>query len=462
MTKILEELRNTAFWFLDALKGGHIRSHYKELQWVLDNPQSEKAKEIKKRNLQELLKHAIRTVPFYKDISEKNCVLEDFPIIDKQIVRENFTNFRSNAYLNGYNHQVTTSGSTGKPFKILHNKNKRNRNTADTCFFANRAGFRLGSRLYYFRLWDKQYKKNKWLTRIQNIAAYSVDDFTEANLAKLIDDMESDKSNKSILAYASALDTLSKYVEEQLGTPLDCKFNSVISIAEALSPDVKKRVQTYLGSDVVSRYSNSENGILAQQRVNDASGNFEINWASYHIELLDLNEDKPVKPGELGRIVITDFFNCSMPMIRYDTGDVGVMEFDTKSQAMVFSKIEGRKMDMFTNTSGEPISSHIIHHILQFNGIEQFQFVEEENGEYTIKLKVSSKYDRNDEGTIRNQYKEYFGEDSIIHIDYVADIPLLPSGKRKLVVNKAVLKRGKPKIKTNVTSDQLIKQRVDV
>ncbi len=461
MNKILEHCRNTAFWFLDAIKGGHIKKHYKEIQWVLDNPQSKKAEDIKERNLHNVLYHASTTVPFYEQIPENSFVLQDFPIIDKQTVRENFTNFRSQTHLNGYNHAVTTSGSTGKPFKILHNKDKRNRNIADTNFFAGRAGFSIGSKLFYLRLWDKQYKKNRLLTRIQNIAAYSVDDLTQANLAKLVEEMESDKSNKSILAYTSALDTVSKFVEEQVGRPLDCKFNSIISIAEALNPDVKKRVQTYLGAEVVSRYSNSENGILAQQRVNDTSGIFEINWASYHIELLDLNEDKPVNRGEVGRIVITDFFNYSMPMIRYDTGDVGVMEFDTKSQAMVFSKIDGRKMDMFTNTRGQYISSHIIHHILQFNGIEQFQFIEEENGEYTIKLKVSAKFDQNDENRIREQYLEYFGDDAIIRIIYVDDIPLLPSGKRKLVVNRAILSNGTSTTRENKAIDQTAKQGVE-
>lgn len=461
MTKILENFRNLSFWLLDALKGGHVRKHYKEIQWVLENPQSQKTEQIKVQNLQNLLRHAIRTVPFYHHIPETTLELKGFPIIDKQIVRENFPNFRSSLHLKGYNHEVTTSGSTGKPFKILHNKNKRNRNTADTCFFANRAGFKLGSRLYYLRLWDKQYKKNQLLTQIQNIAAYSVDDLTDENLRKLVTELESDKSNKSILAYTSALGTVSKYVEEKLGRPLNCKFDSIISIAEALNPDVKQRAQKYLGAEVISRYSNSENGILAQQRVNSASDNFEINWASYHIEILDLYEDKPAAPGESGRIVITDFFNYSMPIIRYDTGDVGVVEFDEESQAMVFTKIEGRKMDMFTNTRGEHISSHIIHHILQFNGIEQFQFVEEENGEYTIKLKVSSKYDRNDEGRIRNQYLEYFGEDAIIHVEYVEDIPLLPSGKRKLVVNKAILGNGKAKARANIETNRLEKQHVD-
>ena len=92
-------------------------------------------------------------------------------------------------------------------------------------------------------------------------------------------------------------------------------------------------------------------------------------------------------------------------------------------------------MDMFVNTDGHFISSHIIHHILQFGGIDQFQFVIEENGEYIIKLKVTSFYDKNDESAIEKKYREYLGQDAIIRFEYVKDIPLLASGKRKLVVN---------------------------
>ncbi|MER3318213.1 MAG: CoF synthetase [Allomuricauda sp.] len=438
MVKILEQLRYIAFWSLDAIKGGNIKKHCKEIRLVMEQPDSDIVEKIKEKNLQNILEHSIASVPFYGTVSKEELSLQNFPIIDKQTIRENFDHFKSIQHETGYNHAVTTSGSTGKPFKILHNKDKRARNTADTYFFARRAGFSLGSRLFYLRLWDKQYKKNQLLTKVQNIAAYSVDDLTEENLAELVHELENSRSSKSLLAYSSALGTVSKYVADRMGRPLNCKFDSIITIAEALDPDVRERTKKYLGTNVVSRYSNSENGILAQQRLNDSSGKFEINWASYHIELLDLNEDKPVNLGETGRIVITDFFNYSMPMIRYDTGDVGVMEYDTELKTMVFTKIEGRKMDMFTNTKGEYISSHIIHHILQYGGIEQFQFVEEGNRDYTIKLKVSTKYDRNDEGRIRNQYLEYFGEDATIHVEYVDNIPLLPSGKRKLVVNKAV------------------------
>jgi len=125
-------------------------------------------------------------------------------------------------------------------------------------------------------------------------------------------------------------------------------------------------------------------------------------------------------------------------MIRYDTGDVGILEKDSNYSTLTFSKIEGRKMDMFTNTKGEFISSHIIHHVLQFKGIEQFQFIEEKNDEYIIKLKVSEKFDTKSEPKLIQQYQEYFGEDAQVKIEYVKEIPLLPSGKRKLVINNAL------------------------
>ncbi|WP_318308098.1 phenylacetate--CoA ligase family protein [Flagellimonas crocea] len=445
MAKLTEQLRNLVFWSVDMFKGGDIRKHYNEIKKVQNNPSSEFSEQIRAENLAKLLQHAVNTVPYYYDLGPDSLDLDRFPIIDKQTVRDRFEQFKSLNYRDKHNHEVMTSGSTGNPFKILHDPNKRLRNTADTLFFAQRAGYQIGSRLYYLRLWDKQYKKNKFLSKVQNIAMYSVDELTDDNVKKLIEELETDGSNKSLLAYSSALDTICAYFERNDKNKINVPIDSIIAIAESLNDEVRKKVTKYLGTEPISRYSNSENGILAQQEKNGGIvKRFEINWASYHIEILDLNNDEPVALGTPGRIVITDLFNYSMPMIRYDTGDVGVMEQDSDTGELFFSRIDGRKMDMFTNTKGEYISSHIIHHILQFKGIEQFQFIEEESGEYLIKLKVSNSFDKSeDEEGIRKKYQEYFGDDAIIKINYVDNIPLLQSGKRKLVINNNIHKKQK-------------------
>jgi phenylacetate-CoA ligase len=453
MARLTEQLRNLVFWGVDMFKGGDIRKHFNEIKKVQNNPLSESSEQIRAENLANLLHHAITTVPYYYDLGADTPQLDKFQVIDKQTVRDRFDQFRSLDYRDKHNHEVLTSGSTGNPFKIFHDSNKRLRNTADTLFFAQRAGYQIGSRLFYLRLWDKQYKKNKFLSKVQNIATYSVDDLSDENVKKLIEELETDGSNKSLLAYSSALDTICKYFERNNKKGINVKMDSIIAIAESLNDDVRKKVTKYIGKEPISRYSNSENGILAQEEKHSGIvKRYEINWASYHIEILDLNSDDPVELGTPGRIVITDFFNYSMPMIRYDTGDVGVMEQDSRTGQLFFSRIDGRKMDMFTNTKGEFVFSHIIHHILQFKGIEQFQFIQEQNGEYLIKLKVLNSFDKSaeKEEAIRNKYAEYFGDDAIIKIHYVDEIPLLKSGKRKLVINNNVQKKQKFESHKNV------------
>ncbi|WP_222983926.1 CoF synthetase [Flagellimonas meishanensis] len=443
MIRTLEKLRKGAFWTLDWLKGARVWKHYREITYIQGNPLSQRATAIRQEHLSKILDHAVRTVPFYSALAARKMDLAKFPIVDKQLIRENFEAFRSDSYKDKHTHQVLTSGSTGKPFKILQDKAKRDRNTADTLFFAKRAGYNVGARLYYLRLWDKQYQKGKIKSFVQNMVTYSVDELNDSNLAKLVSELNKDRSCINILAYTSALQTICDYLEKNNAEPLKGRFCSIIAVAEALGNDVREQIGKYFGVEAISRYSNSENGILAQRFPKTESTSFEINWASYHVELLDLNEDKPVELGKPGRIVVTDLFNYSMPMLRYDTGDVGIMEKDVISGHLTFTKIEGRKMDMFTNTKGEYISSHIIHHILQFRGIEQFQFIQEDFDEYVIKLKASKKLDEEDEGALVRQYQGYFGPEAHISLIYVEDIPLLPSGKRKLVWNNAILKQKK-------------------
>src|SRR5690606_258394 len=152
---------------------------------------------------------------------------------------------------------------------------------------------------------------------LQNMATYSVDDLTEQNLERMIEELSGCGTGCSILAYTSSLETLCSHIEQNHEMPINCKLDSIIAVAEALSPSTNDRIQACLGIRALSRYSNSENGILAQQLIGDGSDNFEINWASYQIELLELHTDNQAKLGETGRIVITDLFNYAMPLIRY-------------------------------------------------------------------------------------------------------------------------------------------------
>ncbi len=109
-----------------------------------------KRKEKIAENIDSLVKHAIQTTSFYKNIPV-NSSLQKFPVINKNIVRSNYEEFKSSLFHDQNNTAVFTGGSTGAPLKLFHNYNKRVRHIADNLFFANQGGYKLGGRLYLIR-----------------------------------------------------------------------------------------------------------------------------------------------------------------------------------------------------------------------------------------------------------------------------------------------------------------------
>jgi phenylacetate-CoA ligase len=107
------------------------------------------------------------------------------------------------------------------------------------------------------------------------------------------------------------------------------------------------------------------------------------------------------------------------------------------SVRQVFKSIEGRRMDMIYDTSGSHVSSFVItNNMWKYREVKQYQFIQTSKKNYIFKLNTDLPFIRANELT--EEFKGYFGEDANITIDYVHEIPLLDSGKRKKVVNTCV------------------------
>jgi phenylacetate-CoA ligase len=147
-----------------------------------------------------------------------------------------------------------------------------------------------------------------------------------------------------------------------------------------------------------------------------------------------MDSDDPVSVGEHGRVVVTDLFNHAMPLIRYDTGDVGVLKEEAECgwYSQVFSCIEGQKIDMIFDTNGNEKSPHKISVILEpFNKLLQYQFVQEGAKRYVLKLNGAEGHYK--DAAFVDLLKEFLGKDAEIVIEHVHEVPVLASGKRKEV-----------------------------
>lgn len=430
----LNSLRNNIFWLADFLKGGTIKKYFKEIEYMIEHYHTEKSIKLRADHLNKLLHHATSTTPFYKSY-KNNVSIENFPVIDKLTIINNFEQLKSESYLNKKKYKVSTSGSTGTPLKVYQNTNKRKRNIADTLYFAKKAGFKLGSKLVYMKLWDSYNRKNALLSWLQNIKMQDVSNLNDNELNNLIKILQN-KKEKGIISYVSALETLCKYLDKINFKPYVSNINSIIAFAEHLNEYTKSSLQKYFMVPVVSRYSNNENGILSQQTI-DSKGEFEINTASFFIEILKMDQDLPAATGESGRVVVTDLFNYCMPIIRYDTGDVARI-VNNKKNKPVFEKIEGRKLDLIYNTQGQLISSFVIGSLLEdyTDSIAQYQFVQESEKGYILKLNLNKSL--NSEKQLIEAFKTCLGNDCNLTIEYVKEIPLLASGKRKEVLSNYI------------------------
>ena len=420
---------------VDFFTGGTVRSNYREIKYVMSFPKVQEAVEISKKNLNNLLTHAVATTPFYNQFKNYNT-LQDFPVIDKNVILQNYESFKSTRFKNAKLFKASSSGSTGIPFSIYQDRGKRNRNTADVIYFSEMAGSKVGDKLVYIKLWDHTNRKSKWVNFLQNIFPHSVMDTSSGDLKKLVSCLEQDNSTKAILGYPSFFEELCNYLDKQEEHPNITNVSSIISMAESLKESEKLRMAKYFGTSVFERYSNQENGILAQQ-TKDEEGFYTLNWGSYFFEFLEVDSDTPAKKGELGRIVVTDLFNYSMPMIRYDTGDMGIFE-ETGTGFSVLSKIFGRRMDAIYSTEGKIVSPFIFYLVLDFAKVKQFQFVQTGKESYVFRLNGSPKAVK--EEAIVQFFKTYLGEDALISFEYVDEIPLLSSGKRKKIVNEYITK----------------------
>ncbi|GIM51486.1 capsular polysaccharide biosynthesis protein [Capnocytophaga cynodegmi] len=426
----MKNIRYYLYWGLDALTGGKKRKHYDEIAKIYH--QEGDYNSIISKRLDDILEYACQKTSFYKNFNPKN--IKSFPIISKKDVNENYNSFFSEDYANKKDslRVMTTSGSTGATFRIYQNPEKVLRNKMDILFFYEIGNYDIGDKLYYIRVWTHLNKKSKKSLFIENFEMVDTSNMSKNRWDSFKKSMLKYKKPKVILSYASSLtdfvNSLSDYEKK-----LEWNVKSVFSGAEELPLNTKKKLEDIFKCPVISRYSNQEMGMFAQQPVT-GEDYFLTNEASYHFEFLKIDSDEEANEGELARIVVTDLFNKAVPLIRYDTGDL--CTFETKNGRKHIKTIHGRKLDVLKNRNGDIFSPYVIILLLwNFEGIIQFQLIQEDLD--TIRLRLVHSFENKAIvfQQIEKELKQRFGEHTTIKIEEVNEIPIEKTGKRRYIIS---------------------------
>lgn len=418
-------MRNRGFWTIDWLKGRTVRKHYIDIKNTMQRKENvNKARE----SLQSLLTHATQNCSFYAPFA--NTPISEFPIIDKDLIRSRHSEFLAKPFVTAKLHRMSTSGSTGTPFSVVQNYEKRSRVLAEIVYFGELCGYTIGQRYAFIRSWNSQTRKSPLESFLQNLIAIDTSRLDEESLETMRSLLKRDKRLSCILGYASSLDLLAQHLLEKGETPESFKrMKVVISGSELLSDKARRNLKRVFGCNVVSRYSNQENGLIAQEVSDNV---FLINRASYYLEFLKPNSNEHARPGELSRIVLTDLFNYAMPMIRYDTGDLAIFD-EHPDYGRVITSIEGRVRDFFYDTQDRLLSpSAITVQMWKFDRLRQFQFIQDGRAKYLLKVNGARGVYEDDD--FIEVIENIVGKNANITIEHVDGIPQLQSGKFRQVI----------------------------
>lgn len=424
--------RKFIFYTLDLLKGAVVRGRVNHLKKYLLKASYSELKADQTKQLQNLINRVNSSVPFYMNLEEFE--FDQFPVVNKEIIKLKQSDFLSKNYNSDKLSFQQTSGSTGTPFRVYQNKLKKKMHQADNIFFNELAGLELGGRIYYFRIWDKLVKKSKMSFFFQNAVPMDSSKLDCSSLQQtFFKPLETEKQKVVLLAYSSTFEAISCCLEgkKSIGNVM-----SVITMSETLPFKSKLKLENAFQCKVYSRYSNMENGFIAQH--NPFNDKYLINEASYVVECLDFESDQSVPLGQMGRIVVTDLFNDAMPLIRYDTGDVGSLskEMVNGVERLFINRIEGRRVDFIFDENDSIVSPHIITNTMwRYNSIKQFQFVQKNRAEYEMRLN-GVPFSKEIEEQLKEEIKNHLGQSISLSFKYVDEIPLLNSGKRKKIVNE--------------------------
>jgi len=444
MARMLDFLNRHLMHPLMAWREG--KKHLRHLR-TLEQTQFDPPDVIRRRQLlalQAQLQHAWDTVPYYRAAWSKAGVhpsdvrelgdLEAFPILTKADIRRHNRALVSSAFDVATLRVKTTSGSTGVPLTIYCDEAAMQWKAACTLRSDQWSGYRLGQRVA--KVWgNPEYRHFGLKGRLRNHffdrAVYL--DTLHLNDARIAAFAQAIRKHRPglIFGHAHSLYLVACALKKTGVT--DVRPNGIISTAMILHDWQRAVIESVFGCKVTNRYGCEEVSLIASEC--EEHNGLHINADSLYTEV-----------AADGKLLVSDFVNRAMPLIRYEVGDV----VSPSNRACkcgrglpLIERVEGREADYVVTPAGDLISGISLTENFAnlVPGTAQMQIVQESITLLRIRLVADAAFGDGSRRKIAELVRDTFG-DSVSHdVELVDAIPQEPSGKYRFCISKVAKAR---------------------
>ena len=343
------------FDFSLQINGFPMKEAKAELRKIQSIPELQ-FKDFIENKKQEIVEHHLKHNSSYQKIVGATTFSNwnDLPVMTKKnfqkpLIERLSTGFSTkNVYVN------KTSGSSGDPF--IFAKDKFSHALTWAVIF-DRFGWHgidfnssYQARFYGIPLDFIGNTKERLKDFLGNRFRFSIFNLSDVVLDRFLNKFKTKKFDY-INGYTSSIVLFAKFLQQKnIVLKNICPTLKVCVVtSEMLFEDDKILLEKQFGVAVVNEYGASELDLIAFQ---NPEGEWQVNSETLFVEILD--EDNNVLPyGKEGRIVITSLFNIAHPFIRYDIGDIGILDTKSTAKKPILQQLIGRTNDIALLPSGK-------------------------------------------------------------------------------------------------------------
>jgi phenylacetate-CoA ligase len=401
----------------------------------------EQIDEYRLRRLKDVVARAYQNTEFYRRSFDDHGVrpediqsltdLQSLPILTRASARRRGAALLDRTFEKRHLRTFTTSGTTGSPFKIFYTPEALITLWAVGWRHRARFGVMLGDPFLSFgvRLPIRTMNPRPPVWR-ENWALgqtyISVDHLTKDSMPSVVD-MMNQRRFVCFAGYPSAMHVLARFIEET-GLRLYHRPRCIMSASESLHADEAATIRRAFGAEVTEFYGMVEGaGAFSKCEAGKYHEDFELGIA----ELLPSPE---LPDGRFRRIVLTGLQNPAMPFIRYDTGDIALVDEAKCScgrQTATVAAIDGRIEDYIRTLDGRYVVD--INTIFKASQhVSEGQVVQDGDDALKVYLAPMPGFSSDvDIPLLRAQLMRRVGTAMKISFESVEHVPRLASGKMR-------------------------------
>jgi len=343
------------FDFSLQINGFPMKEASAELQKIQSIPEEEFADFIQNKK-REIVDYHLKNNPSYQELASKTNShrWNDLPIMTKKDFQKSLIERLSKGFSTKNVYVNKTSGSSGDPFIFAKDKFSHALTWAN---IINRFGWygidfntSYQARFYGIPLDFIGNTKERFKDFLSNRFRFSIFNLSDKVLAGFLKKFETKKFDY-INGYTSSIVLFAKFLQQKniVLTTICPSLKVCVVTSEMLFQEDKILLEKQFGVPVVNEYGASELDLIAFQ---NPENEWQVNSETLFVEILD--EENNVLPyGKEGRVVITSLFNKAHPFIRYDVGDIGILDQKSTPKKPILQQLIGRTNDVALLPSGK-------------------------------------------------------------------------------------------------------------